>query len=96
MGRVRFAWVGLGPRAWDLLTCYAHHPQFDVVAVADRVTALADDIAAGLAQQQGHPVGSFADYESCLRGAAFDALILCLPPMCRCPSRWTRCAAVST
>ena len=85
MGRVRFAWVGLGPRAWDLLTCYAHHPQFDVVAVADRVTALADDIAAGLAQQQGHPVGSFADYESCLRGAAFDALILCLPPDVQVP-----------
>lgn len=79
-GRIRFAWVGLGPRAWDLLTCYLRHPQFDVVAVADRIAALGRDIAGNIARQKGHSVKSFADYEQMVRGSAFDALIVCLPP----------------
>lgn len=80
MKKVRFGFLGVGPRAQGLIDCYQAHPQVEFVAFADIAENVAAEVAAKYNARYGGSAKSYTDYETMMREAKMDALIIGLDP----------------
>lgn len=80
MNKVRFGFLGVGPRAQGLIDCYQAHPQVEFVAFGDIAPGLADEVAAKYNARYGGSAKGYTSYEAMMREAKMDALIIGLDP----------------
>ena len=81
--KIRLGWLGVGPRGQGLVGCYAHHPQIQIVAIADYARGRAEEVAAWASAVCGTPVKGFQTYEEMVKSVPMDAIMITSDPDCQ-------------
>lgn len=80
MKKLRFGYLGVGPRAQGLIECYSNHENVEFVAFADIAENRAEDVAAWYNQNHGGNVKAYTCYEKMMQNESIDALLIACDP----------------
>lgn len=80
MGKMRVAFLGVGPRAQLLIDTYSHHAGIEFVAFCDIAKGVAEEVTARYNRVYDGCARAFPSYETLIRESSFELLIIGLDP----------------
>lgn len=80
MKKLRFGYLGVGPRGQNAMETYSHHPQVEFVAFCDIEEGTAEAVAAHYNKTKGGSAKAFTRYEDMVRDVPMDAMLIACDP----------------